>query len=516
MQISLTMKIFSKEELDNIIRRTTESDGISSLDLIETAAESIAAEITARWLPTARTVVFAGWGNNGADALATARILAEQGYNPDVYLFNIRNQITPECRTSRDKLKACSEPYTLNEFDGSQLFTWPELDSECLVIDGIFGTGLNNPMPRPFQLLASNINNSNAKVVSIDLPSGMFCDWNNHESTENMVHATLTLALGTPHLPMLIADYTGVIGEWKVLDIGLDTTAIRESPYQFLLIQRHNVRQFLPPRNINASKADFGTALICAGSEGMMGASVLAANGALRAGAGKVVVHAPQCGLNVLQTSVPCAMAECDEHPRIITRFPTDNTRYNAIAIGPGIGTADDTIRGLEKFLKIRSADNEPVVIDADGLNCIARRPMMLDYLPVLSVLTPHAGEFDRIFGAQPNCEARLRKAIEVANFHRVIIVLKGHYTAIVRPDGKVFFNSTGTPAMATGGSGDVLTGMIVGLMAQGYKPEKATFIACYIHGLAGEFAAALQGEYSVTASDIAAQIGPAIRSIQE
>lgn len=510
------MKIFSKEELDNIIRRTIENDGISNLDMIETAAEGIAAEITARWLPTVHTVIFAGWGNNGADALATARILAEQGYNPDVYLFNIHNKITPECRACRDKLKATEFPFTLAEFDGSQLFTWPELDSDCLVVDGLFGTGLTKSMPRPFQLLATNINNSGAKVVAIDIPSGMFCDWSGQESTQNMVHATLTLALGTPHLPMLIADYTEVVGEWKVLDIGLDTTAIRESPYKFMLIQRHNVRQFLPPRDINANKSDFGTALICAGSEGMMGAAVLAVEGALRAGAGKVVAHTPRCGLEIMQTSEPCAMVDCDQSQKIITQFPTDSSRYSAIAVGPGIGTSDDTLRALEKALKVRSAAGEPVVIDADALNCIAQRPMLLDYMPVLSVLTPHAGEFDRIFGAQPSCEARLRKAIEVANFHRVIIVLKGHYTAIVRPDGKVFFNSTGTPAMATGGSGDLLTGMIAGLMAQGYKPEKATFIACYIHGLAGEFAAAIQGEYSVTAQDIAAQIGPAIRSIQE
>lgn len=510
------MKIFSSEQLKNIIEQTIREGDISRLELIQNAAESITGEITSRWKPGIRLVVFAGWDNNGADALETSRLLAGQGYNPEVYLFNIHDKISPECRTCRDRLLSSKDSFSFLEIDGREPFAWPDLDSSCLVLDGLFGSNLDKPLAVPFRILISNINNSGSQVVSIDIPSGLFNEWNGEVSTEHMIHATLTLALGTPHLPFMLADYASVLGEWKVLDIGLSPEAIRQSPYKFLLVERNTVRQFLPPRDKFATKADFGSSLVCAGSRGMMGAAVLAARGALRTGAGKVTVHSAECGLDVLQTAVPSAMFDCDRHRNYITEFPTDNQRYTATAVGPGIGTSDETVIALERFLKARNAASAPVILDADALNCMARKPLLLDYLPVLSVITPHAGEFDRLFGSHQSHEARLKHAIDLARFHRIIIVLKGHFTAIVRPDGKVFFNSSGCAAMATGGSGDVLTGMICGLMAQGFKPEKATFIACYIHGLAGEFAAARFGDYATTAADIADNIGNAICRITE
>ena len=182
---------------------------------------------------------------------------------------------------------------------------------------------------------------------------------------------------------------------------------------------------------------------------------------------------------------------------------------FSAIAIGPGIGTNEMTVKALEDFL---SSIDKPVILDADALNCIALRPTILNNIPILSVMTPHAGEFDRMFGPQPSSEARLRKAIEMAKYYNILIILKGHFTAIVRPDGKIYFNSSGCPGMATAGSGDVLTGLLLSMMAQGYPPEIASIIAVYIHGVAGEMAQAEQGEYGVTASDIAANIGKAIR----
>jgi NAD(P)H-hydrate epimerase len=247
----------------------------------------------------------------------------------------------------------------------------------------------------------------------------------------------------------------------------------------------------------------------------MMGAAILAARGALRSGAGKVTIHSAGCGMPIVQIAEPCAMFRSDVNGQYITQIENVES-YTSVAIGPGIGTSDKTIAALETFLKIRNSKGEPVILDADALNCIAKKPLLLNYVPVLSVITPHAGEFDRIFGEQPSHEARLRKAIEVAKYHEIIIVLKGRFTAIVRPDGKVFFNSSGCPAMATPGSGDVLTGMIAGLMAQGIKPEKATFIACYVHGVAGELAAIEHGDYGVTATDIANNIGRAIVKITE
>ena len=247
----------------------------------------------------------------------------------------------------------------------------------------------------------------------------------------------------------------------------------------------------------------------------MMGAAVLAARGALRAGCGKVTVHSPKCGYFVLQTAVPCAMYDNDPGDYVINRIELQRN-YKAVAIGPGIGTADSTIDALDEFLKIANANSRPLVLDADALNCIAIRPAMLNHIPVMSVLTPHAGEFDRLFGRHPSSYARLLKAIDISARRQIIIVLKGRFTAIVRPDGKVYFNPTGTPALATGGTGDVLTGVMAAFIAQGMRPELAAIAAPYVHGLAGELAAQQHGTYGVTADDVAQNIGRAIKSIIE
>lgn len=223
-----------------------------------------------------------------------------------------------------------------------------------------------------------------------------------------------------------------------------------------------------------------------------------------------MTVYAPRCGYDVVQGAVPEAMYQASNSDIYINEI-RPRSEYSSIAIGPGIGTADATINALENFLKLQE---KPVVLDADALNCMARRQSLLHLVPVLSVITPHAGEFDRIFGPQPSAEARLVKAIEMSRYHNILIVLKGRYTTIVRPDGRLYFNSSGNAAMATPGSGDVLTGIIAALMAQGYRPEAAALAGVYIHGVAGDMAAETEGQYGVTAADIAANVGRAIKTI--
>ena len=237
-----------------------------------------------------------------------------------------------------------------------------------------------------------------------------------------------------------------------------------------------------------------------------------AARGALRSGVGKLTVHSARATFPVLQGQVPEALFSPDRHDFVISDMAV-RFSCSAIGVGPGIGTNDATRGALETFIK---SYNRPIVIDADALNAIAQNHTLLDHIPPGSILTPHAGEFDRIFGIQTSAEARLLKAMEVAHKYKILIVLKGRYTATVRPDGKVFFNSTGSPAMATAGSGDVLTGIITSLLAQGYKPEAASVAGVYIHGLAGELAAESEGEYGTTALDIAANVGRAIKNIME
>ena len=232
-------------------------------------------------------------------------------------------------------------------------------------------------------------------------------------------------------------------------------------------------------------------------------------------GIGLITMIITACGFFVLQNSVPCALYESDPGDVAITNIELARD-YKAVAIGPGIGTADVTIDALDAFLKIANANSRPLVLDADALNCMAIRPAMLNHIPVMSILTPHAGEFDRLFGRQPSSYARLLKAIEVAGKRHVIIILKGRFTAIVRPDGKVYFNPTGTPALATGGTGDVLTGVLAAFLAQGMRPEFAAIAAPFVHGLAGELAAQVHGTFGVTAADVADQLGRAIKSVIE
>ena len=502
------MKIFSSDNIRQIDRYTIEQEGVSAQELISRVATGVATEIMARWRPTRPVIVFAGPGNNGADALAVAQKLSGQGFRPEVLLFNIGgNALSPDCRKVRDELRRSGSVALLEITDS---ITLPELTSAHIVVDGLFGTGLRESLTGGYQALVRYINESGATVVSIDVPSGLFSDWNPRTVNKNVIHADLTIAVQFPRLAFFFEENYALTGEYKVIDIGLSSKAIKSTRTKYHLVDRMDISHVLHPRAPFSSKADFGSAMIVAGSYGMMGAAVLAARGALRSGVGKVTVHSPRCGFNVLQSSVPEAMFEADKNDYVLSGC-TPGESIAAVGIGPGLGTSDLTIKAVESIIQM---SERPIVVDADALNCISRRPSLLNSLPPLSIITPHAGEFDRLFGAQSSTESRLLKAIEVSRQYNIIIVLKGRYTATVRPDGKVYFNSSGTPALATAGSGDVLTGVITSFMAQGLRPELAALTGVYIHGLAGEIAEDRAGEYGVVAGDVADCVGIAINSV--
>lgn len=502
------MKIFTTNQIREIDAATIEKSGVTSLQLIDRVAESITCEIISRWRTNKHIAIFAGSGNNGADALAVGRMLIDQGYRPEIFLFNIGgNRLSHDCAVCKQRLLELGD-VDFTEVTG--IFSLPHLSDQYLVIDGLFGSGLREPLSGCFVMLVRYINESGATVLSIDVPSGLFGDWNPNAVNRNIIHADITMSVQFPRLAFFLADNAELIGEWKVIDIDLDPDEIRRKSAPFYLIDKSDVRRMLHKRKPFSSKADYGSALIASGSYGMIGAAIMAAQGALRAGVGKLTVHSPRCGFIPLQSAVPEAMFQGDKHEIAITDIQLRH-EYSAIAVGPGIGTNDVTADALEILLK---SQDRPVVLDADALNCIARRQSILNHVPVLSIITPHAGEFDRMFGPQPTAEARLCKAIEIAHYHKIIIVLKGRYTAIVRPDGKIYFNSSGNPAMATPGSGDVLTGVITAFLAQGYQPQIAALMGVYVHGCAGDMAAELEGEYGVTAGDIASNIGRAIKSI--
>ncbi len=503
------MKLFTTEDIRAIDRYTIDEEGVSSRELIRRVADGVASQIMARWSPLVPLTVFAGPGNNGADALMVALSLARQGYQPEVLLFNIGgNALSRDCRECRDELlNESSIPFT----EITKTITLPELNRNNLVIDGLFGSGLREPLTGGFQALVRYINESGASIVSIDLPSGLMGDWNPVSVNKNIVHATLTLAVQFPRLSFFFKENDELVGEWKLLDIDLSHKAIRQTRTKFHLVEDYDVRCVLPQRSRFAGKNSYGSAMLVAGSYGMMGAAVLAARGALRSGVGRVTVHTPGCGVSVIQTAVPEAIVHPDKHENVFTD-PTSIANANAIGVGPGLGTHEYTAKAVDILVKNAKC---PLVIDADALNCIAHhRPALLNSLPPMSIITPHAGEFDRLFGQQTSDESRLIKAIEVSRQYNIIVVLKGHYTATIRPDGKVYFNSSGTPALATPGSGDVLTGIITSFLAQGIRPELAALSGVFVHGIAGQIAEERNSEYGVTAGDIAANVGGAIKSI--
>ncbi len=506
------MKIFTNDGLRRIGDRTVEKEGIEMLDLIERAASAVSYELISRWRTSKRLVFFAGPGDNGADALAVARMMYEQGYRPEVYLFNIKSaQLSPCCLANRDRLLATVGD-DIDFVEVIQNFTPPELDENDVVVDGLFGNGLRTPLRGGYTSLVQYINSSNAYVVSIDIPSGMFGEWNVGNDRRNIIRADLTLTYQCKRLAFYFAENAECVGECKVLDIELDNESQARTPTDFYLIERDNVHELMKPRNPFINKYDNGMVMLVAGSYGMMGAAVLAARGALRAGAGLVTVHAPRCGYDVLQTAVPEALFEPDRNELMTSAIDLHRT-HSVVALGPGMGVNDVTLDAVHQFIM---NFRRPCLLDADALNCIARRPMLLKSIPQRSIITPHAAEFDRLFGEHNTDEERLKKAIDVSKIYKITIVLKGHYTMTVRPDSKVYVNSSGNPGMATPGSGDVLTGVISALIAQNYPADWSVVLGVYLHGLAGDLAAQEHGTYGMVASDIVDHLGKAIMEVMK
>lgn len=490
------MKIFTSQQIHELDEYTIEHEPIKSIDLMERAARALTLAISERWTRQVPVVVFAGPGNNGGDALAVARMLSEQGYEVKTYLFNISGHLSADCAENKRRL---TEKKNRQLTEVTSEFDPPQLEAGMLVVDGLFGSGLNKPLAGGFASLVKYINASQAEVVSIDVPSGLMTEDNSYNVRANIIRATLTLTLQQRKLSFLFGENQQFIGQLRVLDIRLSKEGIDKTDAQYTMLEENEVRGMLKPRSPFAHKGSMGQAFIIGGSYGMAGAAVLATKACLRAGAGKVTVHTPKRNVSILQNCVPEAVLQIDREETTFTET-VSTEQFQAMAIGPGLGTTDQTAVALIAQLRRTTC---PIVADADALNILANRRAWLQQLPKGIILTPHPKELERLEGQCIDSYERLTKARNLAEHLEGYVLLKGHYSALCLPDGRVVFNPTGNAGMATAGSGDVLTGIICGLLARGYSQQEACSIGMYLHGLAGDLAAQELGEESLIASDL-------------
>ena len=492
------MKIFTAAQIHELDNYTITHEPIKSIDLMERAAKTITRAIMDEWTDRTPMVIFAGPGNNGGDSLAVARLLAEENYKVSVYLFNIHNKLSDDCAANKQRL---IDSKRVGHFTEVTLnFDPPELTEDMVVIDGLFGSGLNKPLIGGFASLVKYINQCPAKVVSIDIPSGLMCEDNTYNIHSNIIRADLTLTLQQKKLSMMMADCQKYIGRLRVLDIRLSKEYIDKTEANCRILEEQDVRRLLMPREDFAHKGAMGNALIIAGSYGMAGAAVLATRACLRSGVGKVTVHTPRRNYLVMQTAVPEAVMQMD-HEETYFSESVDSTDFDALGIGPGLGLVENTAIALIGQIRRTSC---PIVADADALNILANHQAWMQQLPSGIIMTPHPKEFDRMAGSTSNNDyERLIRAQQMAEHIKGYIILKGHHSALCMPDGHIVFNATGNSGMATAGSGDVLTGILTALLARGYDKGTACQLGMYLHGLAGDLAAKEVGKESLVASDI-------------
>lgn len=490
------MKIFSSKQIAEIDAYTITREPLASIDLMERASSKLFEWIFKQYMLKQDFKIFVGPGNNGGDGLALARMLVEAKFEVEVYLVNISKELSPDCQINLDRLKNLSH---VRICEISNLDNFPSISEKNVVIDALFGSGLSRPLGGLVKDLVKLINDSKAEVIAVDIPSGLFGEDNAFNNLSDCIQADYTLSFQFPKLSFLFPENAECIGSWEILPIGLHPTIIDEmsSPYQ--LIDESDIRGLLKIRSRFSHKGAYGHGLLISGSYGKMGAAILASKACLRSGVGLLSTHIPRLGYDIMQTAVPESMVSIDRSDIIFTEYP-DLENFDAIGIGPGIDTKHNSIRALEELLE---ECDKPLVLDADALNIIGTKEEIKNNLPKGTILTPHMKEFERILGMSNGSFDRNEKQRVFSKEQSIVMVLKGAFTAITDENGRCYFNPTGNSGMATAGSGDVLTGIILSLLAQGYSSLHAALIGVYVHGLAGDLAAEEIGEDALIASDI-------------
>ncbi|MEX1384279.1 NAD(P)H-hydrate dehydratase [Lutibacter sp.] len=487
------MFILNSQQIAAADLATIKNNNISSIDLMEHAAKQCF-----NWLhnqlknQNIKIHVFCGIGNNGGDGLVIARYLYENGYNVTCYIVNFSEKRTKEFLINYNRLKEIGKWPTIINNDND----FPEIAFEDIVIDAIFGNGLSRSPEGFTKELINYINSTKAFTLAIDFPSGLFSDSPVIEK-EAVLKTSHILTFQTPKLAFLLPENSDFFETWEVLDIGLDSNFMKNLNPTLHYTIKNEVLQLYKPRKKWSHKGTFGHALIIGGSFGKIGAVTLAAKAALKIGSGLVTAYLPKCGYAILQIAIPEVMVEVDNDTSL--EYFNFKTNATVIGIGPGMGIVEKTANGFERFIKDNSL---PLVIDADAINLLSQNKSLLNYLPKNTVLTPHPKELERLIGTWENDFVKLEKATDFCKKHALIMVIKGAHTVIIDSTSK-HFNSSGNPALATAGSGDVLTGIITGLIAQGYQPINAAIFGVYLHGKTADIAISETGYETFTASSI-------------
>lgn len=494
------MKILTGNQIRAADRATIEREPVSSFDLMERAARGIARWIAGNIDPEHRLLFCCGRGGNGGDGLAAARILAEAGYRCTVFLAADPNDLNDDARANLARLP---EGVKVCDITAER----PDIEPDAVIVDALLGVGVTGIVREPLRSIVEWINFLPNRVISIDIPSGMPTEWvigADGADIKSIVHAETTLTIEFPKLAMLLPKSGEHAGNVVIIPIGLDREfiAASDTPYYYITPERvEKLRK--PPRAKFSHKGDYGHALLVCGSAPMPGAAILATGGALRSGCGLVTVHVPKNERYALTANHPSAMLSLDPSECFST-LPEALERFSVVGVGPGLGRDRKTVDALGELLTAASEHRIPMILDADALNIIAENTDIKQLIPAGSILTPHPGELKRLVGDCADDREKLEKARQLALETHSIVIVKGAHSVICTPDGRFLFNPTGTPGMAKGGSGDVLTGLVTGLVARGYDPETASITGVYYHGLAGERAAQLYGEEAMNASDLA------------
>ena len=503
------MKILSAHQIKAIDEYTIANEPVSSIDLMERAAMACFKRLI-KLIDVKETIyIICGKGNNGGDGLAIGRLLFERGYNVNIFVINHKSEFSTNAETNFNLFKT-KFPENIYEINSAEELKEQLKDNNAIVVDAILGNGINKPIGNFLSEIIKLINQRFSKIISIDVPSGLFID-NTSKESENIIRSSLTFTFQFPKIAFLLAENSQYVPEFEILDIGLSAKGVDEHSTNNYYVTKYDVFPLLKKRNKFDHKGSYGHALLFAGSKGKAGAAIISSLGCMRSGAGLLTVHSTNEALASLLQHLPEAMGEHDSNENFITEINKPEN-FDAVAFGPGIGLHNDSQQVLKKLLNFYQG---PLVIDADGLNALSENKTWLNFLPAQTILTPHPKEFERLTEKCENDFERLKILKQFSLKYNCIVILKSAHTVIAMPDGNLFFNSSGNPGLAKAGSGDALTGIILGLLSRGYNSPQAALIGTFIHGFAADLCLKNMSMESILITDVIAHLPKAFKKLE-